>query len=113
MASFPGKKTHRTSRRRLGKGQHVHKPKLKKAYAAGGGHLLQVSFNQPAIVSGSLDPGVQGATLLSQTQLDATTWSLEYDQDLMGLDYDGVGEDDPSTDTFQGGGCEPVDSGTI
>ena len=102
----------RPSRRKLGKGQHVQLPKVKAAHSVSGS-VLTVNFDQPAVVSGSLDPGVQGANLVSQEQVDSNTWNLTYDTDLSGLEYAGVPEDDSSVNAFNGGGFAGVDAGTF
>ncbi len=106
MASFPGSKVHRTSRRQLGKGQHIQlTPVTITATAAT--TTITLTFSVPVIVSGNIPLVSSTGTFVSQTIVSPTevqqTWSTSQAAATWSI-AGGV----PEIATFQGGGNAPA-----
>lgn len=110
MASFPGAKVHRPSRRKLGRGQHTQLPSATVA-ATTATPDVTLTFSVPVIVSGTPNFTVTGLTILSWTQPTPTTVHLVMSGATTGLTYS-YPANDPNVSTFQGG-AEAGTSGTF
>ena len=110
MASYPGSKVHRSSRRKLGRGQSVQRA------AAGVSAIastvtVTLTFDRPVIVSGTIQMNVgTGIPLVSQEQTSPTTVVQVYQSTVAGKTWS-IGEGAPVA-TFQGGGLAAT-SGTF
>jgi hypothetical protein len=74
MASYPGAKVHRPSRRKLPRGQHTQAPSAIATLTPSGSNVT-IAFDQPVVVYGNLDLNLGGGTvptLVSQTVLSTT-----------------------------------------
>lgn len=71
MASFPGSKVHRVSRRRLGRGQSVQAAAVVVSVAPSA-NTMQLTFNTPCVVSGPIVATVATRTIVSQTIVSPT-----------------------------------------
>lgn len=112
MASFPSAKVHRTSRRKLGRGQHVQLPQVT-CVVTDSSDTATLTFSAPVIVNGSLDLGVTGLMLVSQTQVSATVWQLLYSGPLTTVTYAGIPVGSPIVKSFQGGAFAGIPAGTF
>jgi len=111
MASFPGAKVHRVSRRQLGKGQHIQLPPVTVSVTAAT-DTATLTFSVPVIVSGNIPLAVSGGvTLVSQTVVSPTEVQQVFSGALSGLAWSIAGGI-PQVATFQGGGLAPS-SGTF
>ena len=101
MASFPGSKIHRVSRRKLGRGQHVQLPAVT-ITAAAATETITLTFSVPVVVSGNIPLVSSTGVLVSQTQPSPTTvaqvWSTSQAAATWSIPA-GV----PEIATFQGG----------
>lgn len=103
MASFPTAKHHRTSRRKLGRGQSVNKPAATATFTDSADTVIW-TFSQPVVISGPIPANVSGGrTLVSQSQTSPTTVSQTYSGTLTTQTFSIVAND-PSITTVQGGG---------
>ena len=76
MASYPGNKVHRTSRRRLGKGQHPQLPAVT-ITATAATVTVHLVFSAPVVVRGPIpyvtsSGAVSGQTVIDTTHVDLT-----------------------------------------
>jgi len=110
MASFPGAKVHRPSRRQLGKGQHTQVPGADVTFTTTT-PVVHMHFSVPVIVRGLLDPGVTGLTPVSQSIVSPTQVDVTMSGATTGLTYD-YAAGDPLVATKQGG-QETGTSGTF
>jgi hypothetical protein len=102
MASYPGSKVHRSSRRKLGRGQHV---QLSPAIAslAASTSTVTITFNVGVIVSGAVNLHLStGGPLVSQAQTSPTTVVQHYTSSVVGATWS-ITPNEPVA-TFQGGG---------
>lgn len=111
MASFPGAKVHRSSRRQLGRGQAVQAPA---ATVAGSASTVTVTltFNVPVVVSGIIPlthSGVQ--TLVSQTVISPTVVHQLYSATMAAATW-AIAANPSTVRTMQGGGVAAA-SGTF
>ena len=110
MASFPGAKVHRVSRRKLGRGQHVQVPAAT-VVVTSAADTATLTFNQPVVVSGAVNLNVSGGvTVVSQTIVSSTVVQILYSGPLTTLTWS-IGGSEPVA-TFAGGGLAPA-SGTF
>lgn len=111
MASFPGPKVHRSSRRQLGRGQSVQVPAAA-VVVTDSTITVTFTFNQPVVVSGTI-PLVQdsGETLVSQTIVSPTVVHQVYTGTLAGAHWS-LAANPATVRTFQGGGVAAA-SGTF
>lgn len=113
MASFPGSKVHRTSRRNLGRGQSVQRPAAVATPVATVAQVV-ITFNVPMVVYGNIDLSLGGATpptLLTQTVLSPTAVLQVYSSTVVTHTWSITGLNVKAR-TFQGGGVAPA-SGTF
>ena len=110
MASYPGAKVHRSSRRKLGRGQHVQlTPAAVMALCAT--TTITLTFNVPVIVSGDVDLHLSvGGPMLTQEQTSPTTVVQTYTSSAAGATWS-IDAGAPVA-TFQGGGLAAA-SGTF
>lgn len=107
MASYPGSKVHRPSRRNLGRGQHVQLPSADVVVTSAMA-TATLTFSVPIIANGSIPLNVTGGlTLVSQEQTAPNVVVQVYSGALSGEDYSYPGNDQ-TVRTFQGGGCNPA-----
>ena len=105
MASFPGSKVHRPSRRKLGRGQHLQLP-LATFVMTSSTNTAILTFSVPVVVSGQVDLHVSGGLgFVSQVQLSPQVLHVLYDGAVGGKTWS-VGPGEPVA-TFQGGGLAP------
>jgi hypothetical protein len=110
MASFPGAKVHRVSRRKLGRGQSVQKAAANATPVATLADVV-ITFDVPVVVSGNIDLHVStGIALLSQVQTSPTTVAQVYASSVVGKTWS-VDNSAPVA-TFQGGALAAA-SGTF
>lgn len=106
MASYPGAKVHRSSRRKLGRGQSVQRQGAS-VTATAATTTVSLSFSVPVVVSGIIDLGLgDTVTLVSQTQTDAQTVVQIYSATCVGLAWS-VDQTAPVA-TKQGGPLVPT-----
>lgn len=110
MASFPGAKVKRPSRRKLGRGQSTQHPAAL-VTITDSTDVATMTFNVPVIVSGRINLVVTGRTFVSQLQTSPTVVTQTYSSALSGAAYL-LSANDPNVKTFQGGGNAPA-SGTF
>lgn len=103
-------KARKPSNRNLGKGQTVVLPIVSCTLSVDGA-VLTLSFDFPVVVDGPIDLNPDGLTLVGQLQVDSMTWQLTYDDDLVGVHYDGIGYGDPTIVSTQGGAFAGIDAG--
>lgn len=109
MASYPGSKVHRVSRRKLGRGQTVQQPAVT-AVVTGAVDTATITFSVPVVVQGPLNLAVQGDLVpVSQTVVSNTEVQILYSVPLTGLTYT---LSSGNVSTFQGGMLAPT-SGTF
>jgi hypothetical protein len=102
MASFPGSKVHRVSRRKLGRGQHVQLPPVMITGAAAT-TTVTLTFSTPVVVSGNIPLTLSaGGPLLSQSQTSPTTVVQHYTSSAAGATWS-IAAGLPMISTFQGG----------
>lgn len=107
MASYPGAKVHRPSRRKLGRGQHTQLPPAT-AVVTSTSDTATITFSVPVIVNGTISMNVSGGlTLVSQTQVSPTVVTQLFSGPLTTLTYS-IAANDPSISTYQGGGFAGV-----
>jgi len=111
MASYPGSKVHRVSRRKLGRGQHVQVPAAH-AVLSITASVLHVVFDTPVVVSGPI-PAVSNGdqTIVSQAVVDSQHVNITFDATLVGATVT-IEANPPTVATFQGGGMAAA-SGTF
>lgn len=110
MASYPGAKVHRVSRRKLGRGQHVQLPSAT-VTAAASTTTVTLTFSQSVVVGGPI-PLVLGTpqTPVSQVQTSPTSVTIVYPATVVGSTWS-ISSAAPVS-TFQGGGLAAA-SGTF
>jgi hypothetical protein len=102
MASFPGSKVHRVSRRKLGRGQSVPRPGTTLVVTSAS-MTATLTFGSPVIVSGPIDLHVSGGLVpVTQTQTSPTVVTILYGSTLATHTYSFNGATEPVA-TFQGG----------
>jgi hypothetical protein len=101
MASFPGAKVHRSSRRALGRGQHTQLPGADVVFTTTT-PVVHMAFSVPVVVRGLLDPGVTGLTPVSQVIVDSQHVNVTMSDATTGLAYNYPAAD-PLVSTMQGG----------
>lgn len=103
MASYPGPKVHRPSRRKLGRGQYP---------AAAGctctitdsGDIATLTFSKPVVVSGTIPLAVSGGpTFVSQSVTSPTTVTQTFSAALTTHPYT-LPANAANVSTYQGGG---------
>jgi len=110
MASYPSGKTHRPSRRKLGRGQFVQQAAATVA-ATASTVTVSLVFDRPVVVDGTIEMNVQtGIALVSQVQTDATHVTQVYLSTVAGKKW-AIAAGAPVR-TFQGGSLAPA-SGTF
>lgn len=121
--AFPNNKAHRTSRRKLGRGQHVQLPSLSATVsfssastATNYGQVL-LTFNVAPIVNGPLDIKPAGFTFASQSQVSPTVFSLTYTplptSTSTTVTYAGISSGSSIANTNLGGGFNGVAAGAL
>ena len=111
MASYPGAKVHRVSRRKLGKGQHVHVPAAT-VTATAETTTVTLVFSVPVVVSGVIPLTIVGGSpLVSQTVVDSMTVTQVYTSTVATKAWS-IAAGIPQVATFQGGGLAAA-SGTF
>lgn len=79
MASYPGPKVHRPSRRHLGKNQYPTSNSVSAVVSSTGTTNATITFARPVVVTGTIPLTVASLTLVSQVQTSPTvvsqTWS--------------------------------------
>lgn len=107
MASYPSAKVHRSSRRQLGRGQHVQQPPVTATPVATVA-VVVITFSVPVIVNGNLNLNLStGDVLLHQVVNSPTQITQTYTSTVVGATWS-VGPSDPSIATFQGGALAPA-----
>lgn len=77
MASFPGAKVHRASRRKLGRGQHTMVPQFAVSSVTNVGTVFTVTFQVPVVVNGLFPVKLNGGEVtVTQSQVNAQTWHV-------------------------------------
>jgi hypothetical protein len=110
MASYPGAKVHRSSRRKLGRGQHTQLP-VASVTAAASTTTVTLTFSVPVVVSGTIPLNLgTPETLVSQAQTSPTTVVQHYASSVVGSTW-AILSSAPVA-TFQGGGLASA-SGTF
>ena len=110
MASYPSGKTHRPSRRKLGRGQHVQQAAATMT-ATAATVTVSIVFDRPVVVDGKIEMNVQTEIpLVSQTQVDSTHVTQVYRSTVAGKTW-AIAAGAPVR-TFQGGSLAPA-SGTF
>ncbi len=105
MASFPGSKIHRPSRRKLGRGQHTQVPAAVVTPSITGS-VLTLTFNVPVVVSGTVPVTNSGGanTFLTQAisspTVVAQTWSSNFSTSMTVS----MAANPSTVQTVQGGG---------
>ena len=103
MASFPGAKVHRVSRRRLGRGQSVQRPGAT-VTAAATTVTVTLTFDVPVIVSARIPLVIAtNPAFVSQTVVSPTVVHQVYGSSCAGLAWSLAGNA-AGIATFQGGG---------
>jgi hypothetical protein len=110
MASFPSPKVHRSSRRKLGRGQHVQQPAVVATPVATTDTVV-ITFSLPVIVNGNLNLNTSVGTLVSQVITSPTVVTQVYSVSVAAATWSIAGGD-PTVQTFQGGQLAPA-SGTF
>lgn len=111
MASYPGAKVHRPSRRKLGRGQSIPRPGVD-VEVDGSGTTVTLTFSVPVIVRGDIGLEVTGGpTFVSQVVTSPTVVTQTWSGAVDGLDYD-LPAGDLNVSTAQGG-VETGASGTF
>src|ERR1700690_4049493 len=78
MATYPGPKVHRVSRRKLGRGQYPQTTAVT-VTVTDTGSTATITFSQPVVVSGTIALNVSGGlTLTSQTVVSNTVVTQVY-----------------------------------
>ena len=106
MASYPGPKVHRVSRRKLGRGQYPNQ------YQSNGVHCtlsstgttnITLTFDKPVVVTGNIPVTVATLTLVSQTIVSSTVvtqvWSANVATHLVTMPSNAA-----NVASYQGGG---------
>lgn len=112
VATFPTAKVHRTSRRKLGRGQHVQLPAVTAA-VTDSADTMTLTFNTPPIVNGNLDVQPVGLTFVSQTQVSPTVWHVLYSGALTTVHYAGIPAGSPLVSSAQGGAFAGIPAGVF
>ncbi len=102
MASFPGAKIHRVSRRTLGKGQHVQLPPVT-ITATASTTTITLTFSAPVIISGTIPLASNTGTFVSQTVVSATQVQQVWSTSQATATWS-IPAGCPQIATFQGGG---------
>jgi hypothetical protein len=106
MASFPGPKVHRASRRKLGRGQFP--PVVAATVAAtASSDVATLTYSQPVIANATPPLTVTGLTPLSWAQSSPTVITVTYPSALTGLTYTYAGGSSAVV-TKQGGQVAPA-----
>jgi hypothetical protein len=107
MASFPGAKAHRVSRRKLGRNQAIQVPAavITLSVATGGASLLSISLSTPCCILGVIplfiSNGVGSSSL--QTIVNNTLVLQSFGDGYSSLDLATLAAGVPQIRTFQGG----------
>ena len=102
MATYPGPKVHRVSRRHLGRGQAASAPPIT-ATITGTADTASVLFNVPVVVGGPIPLAVSGGvTVVSQTTTPPKLVTIQYSGALSGLTYT-LPPNAANVASFQGG----------
>lgn len=102
MASFPGAKVHRRSRRQLGRGQSIPTPPLTFVMTSSGDDAI-LTFSVPVVVRGAIDLHVSGGlNYVSQTVVSPTVIHQTYDAAVATKTWS-VTAGDAGAASFQGG----------
>lgn len=110
MASFPGSKVHRVSRRQLGRGQSPSRPGATFVMTSAS-DTATLTFDVPVVVQGPVLLDVEGPlAIVSQTQTSPTVLEIVLESAVAGLDWS-LPAGQPIA-TFQGGGVAAA-SGTF
>lgn len=112
MASFPGAKVHRVSRRQLGRGQHVQAAPVVATPVATTTTVV-ITLSVPCVISGTLNLhlGSSPPTLVSQVINSPTQITQVYSATVVSHPWSIVAAD-PSVKSMQGGSLAPA-SGTF
>jgi hypothetical protein len=87
MASFPGAKVHRVSRRKLGRGQHTQLSPVT-AVVTDATDTATITLSEPCVINGTIPLNVSGGlTLVSQTVVSATVVQQVYSSALTTKTY--------------------------
>ncbi len=106
MASFPGSKVHRVSRRQLGKGQHV-KIAPVTITATASTTTITLTFSVPVIISGNIPLVSSTGEFVSQTVVSPTVVQQVWSTSQAAATWSIAGGV-PQIATFQGGGNAPA-----
>lgn len=101
MASYPGPKTKRPNRRKLGRGQHTPRPSVIATPTATLA-VVVITFNVPVVVNGNLNLNLSTQTLLSQVVDSATQITQTYSSTVIASAWR-IDNTDPSISSMQGG----------
>lgn len=111
MASYPGAKVHRVSRRKLGRGQSVPVPAAN-VTATAATTTVTLVFDKPVVVSGVIPLVIAtNPAFVSQTVVDSTHVTQTYATSCAAKAWSVAGGI-PQVRTFQGGGLAAA-SGTF
>jgi hypothetical protein len=104
-------KVHRTSRRKLGRGQHTQLPSVN-ITVTDSSDTATLTFDRPVVINGTIPLTVSGSVnLVTQTVVSPTVVTMLYSGPLTTLTYS-LAADVPEIATFQGGTNAAV-SGTF
>lgn len=107
MASYPGSKVHRPSRRKLGRGQHTQVPAVT-ITVTDTADTATLTFSQAVVINGNIPMNVSGGrTLVTQTVVSPTVVTQLYSGTLTTQTYS-IPAATPQIATFQGGANLPV-----
>lgn len=101
MATFPGAKVHRTSRRKLGRGQAVLVPPTA-AVLTGSVDTVTITFSAPMICTGPVGLTVATLTIVSQTIVSPTVITVLMNG-AVATHLGTLPANDPHLRNFQGG----------
>jgi hypothetical protein len=101
MASFPGSKVHRVSRRQLGRGQHVQLAAVTLT-AVASTVTVTVTASAPIILSGRPAWITNTGSIVSFAQTSATVFTLTFTSSQAAASY-ALAAGDPNIRTPQGG----------
>lgn len=87
MASYPGPKVHRPSRRKLGRGQFPAALGVAVAVTSTGTTNVTLTFARPVVVTGTINNTVATKTLVSQTVVSPTVVTQVWSGNVTGLAF--------------------------
>lgn len=109
--AFPGPKTHRLNRRKMGRGQFPTAAAVTAAITTTGTTNLTLTFSRPVVVTGTIPTTVATRTLVSQTVVSGTVVTQVWSGNVTALAY-ALPADAANVKSAQGGGVQGL-SGTF